>query len=85
MIIMSKEEREILNKNSYIYVDSLKKKYKIREIRKDVITKNKKKYSEVLIEYKFNKKLKANDVIDIVIKDNKKMIIELFKQLWDGD
>lgn len=84
-IIMSNKERQILNKNNYIYVNSIKKKYKVIEIRKDSITKNKEKYSEVILKFKFDKKYKTNDIIEIVIKDDKKSIVEMFKLLWEGD
>ena len=84
LIIMAKEDRSILNKNNYLYLNNKKQKFKIIETRKNVISKGTKKYSEILIKTKFDKKYKSNDIIQVELKDKKIKIIEIFRLLWEG-
>ncbi len=84
IIVASKEERKNFYNNSHIYLDSKKRKMKIIEDRGAIITKDNKKYYELLIKVKFTKKYKANDIIPISIKTEKKRLIEIFKIIGEG-
>lgn len=85
VLILSKEEKQLIYKNRFLYVDDKKIDFKIIEDKNVIIKNNNKKYYEVLIGFKFNKKYKVNDSILISIKEEKYRLIEIFKIIWDGD
>ena len=85
LLIVSEKENNLLNKNSYLYLNSKKIKYKVFEDRGFVLKRDYEKYKEVILEFKFNKKYKTNDSLQIILKKDKKRIIEIFKIIWDGD
>ena len=85
LLIVSEKENNLLNKNSYLYLNSKKIKYKVFEDRGFVLKRDNEKYKEVILEFKFNKKYKTNDSLQIILKKDKKRIIEIFKFIWDGD
>ena len=85
LLVSSKEDNKLLNKNKYLYINNKKRKYKIIEVNRNIINKGKNKYSEIIIKIKFEKKYKSNDMIDIVLKDKKVYIYELFKNVIRGD
>lgn len=79
IVVASKEERKLLHNNSSIYLNSKKESFNILEDRGAIITQNGKKYYELLIDTKFDKKYKANDTLSVSIKTKKKRLIEIFK------
>ena len=85
LLVVSKDTKQILYKNKYLYLNDKKKKYKIVEERKSVIKQGRKKYYELLIRYKFDKNYKSSDIMSISIKNEKYRMIEIFKLIWDGD
>lgn len=85
LLVVSKDTKQILYKNKYLYLNDKKKKYRIVEERKSVIRQGKKKYYELLISYKFDKNYKSSDIMSISIKNEKYRMIEIFKLIWDGD
>ena len=84
VLILSKEQKKLIYKNSFFYVDDKKTDFKIVED-KNVIIRRNKNYYEVLISFKFDKKYKVNDSILISIKKEKYRLIEIFRIIWDGD
>ena len=84
LLIINKKEKNILYKNSSLYLENKLKKYKILEDNDVIITKGREKYNEVLISFKFNNS-KTNDVLKIVFKNKKESLINIFKLIWDGD
>ena len=84
LLIINKKEKNILYKNSSLYLENKLKKYKILEDNDVIITKGREKYNEVLSSFKFNNS-KTNDVLKIVFKNKKESLINIFKLIWDGD
>lgn len=85
LLIISDKQYKTLNKNSFLYLDGKKIKYKVFEDRGYVIENKKEKYKEVVLEFKFNKEYKVNDSLRLVLKDKKIRLIEIFKIIWEGD
>lgn len=85
MLVASKKEKELLYKNAKLFLKDKKVKYKIIEDKGVVITRNNKKYYEVLLEFKFDKKYKSNDTITVSLQEEKIKLIKIFKLIWDGD
>jgi len=85
MIVVSKAERKIIYKNHFLYHNNKKIKYEVLEDRGAIITKGKTKYYEILLNFKFLKKYKANDILELSIKEKKYKVIEIFKIIWEGD
>lgn len=85
MLVASKKEKELLYKNAKLFLKDRRVKYKIIEDKGVVITKNNKKYYEVLLEFKFDKKYKSNDTITVSLQEEKIKLIKIFKLIWDGD
>ena len=83
-MILSKEERKFIYSNKNIYLNDKLLKYSIKEDRGIILKKNNKKYYELLINVKFSKNIKANEVLNFSIKDKKKTLIEILKDIWEG-
>ncbi len=84
VLVLSKEERKILYKNSYLILNDKIRKYTILEDKGVFIKKDDKKFYEIIIKTKFDKKYKTNDSIEVNLKNNKYRIIEMFKLIWKG-
>lgn len=84
-IVVSKKEQKIIDKNKYLYLNNKKIKYKIIEEKLDIIKKDKNKYNQLILEFKFNNKYKANDIISLTFKNKKINFIEIFKNIIEGD
>lgn len=83
-LILTKEDKKILYKNSNLIMNDKIRKYTILEDEGVFIKKGNKKYYEVLIKTKTDKKYKTSDSIQVNLKDNKYRIIEMFKLIWGG-
>lgn len=84
-LVLSKEERNVLYKNGYLLIDDRLRKYTILEDNGVFIKKGNKKYYEVIIKTKIDKKYKVNDSLEINLKDKKYRMIEMFKLIWGGE
>ena len=84
LVMINEKEKKVIYKNSYLYVNNNKRNYKVIDDKR-IIMKDKSKYYEVILNYKFDKRYKSNDTISISIKDKKYHLIEMFKLIWDGD
>lgn len=84
IVVVSKNEKTYFHNNSFLYLEGKKKRFKIIEDRGTIMSHNKKKYHELLINVDFNKKYKANDTISLSIKTKKKRLIEIFKIIGEG-
>jgi len=84
VLVLSNEERKLLYKNSNLIMNDKLKRFTILEDNGVFIKKGNKKYYEIIIKVKFDKKYKANDSIDINLKDSKYRTIEMFKLIWKG-
>ena len=84
VLVLSKEERKILYKNSYLVMNDKIRKFNILEDNGVFIKKGNKKYYEIIIKTKFDKNYKKNDSIVINLKNNKYRIVEMFKLIWGG-
>lgn len=83
-LVLTKEDKKILYKNSNLIMNDKIRKYTILEDEGVFIKKGNKKYYEVLIKTKTDKKYKTSDSIQVNLKDNKYRIIEIFKLIWGG-
>ncbi len=83
-LVLTKEDKKILYKNSNLIMNDKIRKYTILEDEGVFIKKGNKKYYEVLIKTKTDKKYKTSDSIQVNLKDNKYRIIEMFKLIWGG-
>lgn len=84
IVVVSKNEKTYFHNNFFLYLEGKKKRFKIIEDRGAIMSHNKKKYHELLINVDFNKKYKANDTISLSIKTKKKRLIEIFKIIGEG-
>lgn len=85
IIVVSKAERKIIYKNHFLYLNDKKLEYEILEDRGAIITKGNTKYYEILLGFKFPKKYKVNDILELSIKEKKHKVIEMFKIIWEGE
>ena len=85
VLIVNNKTKKIINKNTILYLNNKKIKYEIIEDRGYVLKRNKEKYSEILISFKFDKNYKVNDSLQLMFKKKKIRIIEIFKIIWEGD
>lgn len=85
VLIVNDKTKKIIYKNTLLYLNNKKIKYEITEDRGYVLKRNKEKYSEILISFKFDKNYKVNDSLQLMFKKKKIRIIEIFKIIWEGD
>lgn len=85
VLIVNNKTKKIIYKNTLLYLNNKKIKYEIIEDRGYVLKRNKEKYSEILISFKFDKNYKVNDSLQLMFKKKKIRIIEIFKIIWEGD
>lgn len=79
--VVSDSELQILYKNSILYVDDVRYKYSINEVMLGAIKRNNTVYNLVYISFP-TKKMKENDVVDLVFLDRKIGFMEIFKLVW---
>lgn len=79
--VVSDSELQILYKNSILYVDDVRYEYSISEVMLGAIKRNNMVYNLVYISFP-TKKMKENDVVDLVFLDRKIGFIEIFKLVW---
>ncbi len=84
-LILDNHELKLLNNNEVIYYKNKKIKFNVNQVTKNILSRNNKKYSSVLIEFKIDKKLKKNDVLNIFIRESNNNIIDIFNVIWKGD
>lgn len=85
VLIVNNKTKKNIYKNTSLYFNNKRLKYEVVEDRGYVLKRNKEKYSELLIRFKFNRKYKVNDSLQLVFKNKKIRIIEIFKIIWEGD
>ncbi len=84
-IIATKEERKKIYQNNKIYLNDKVFIYRIEEDRGFILKKNNIKYYEIIIITKTKLKQGMNDTVNMSIKDKKKTIIKMIKDIWVGD
>lgn len=85
MTFVNKEERNVLYKNTSLYIDNKKIKYTILKDKGVTLKDNKQEYYEIYLKLKIKGKYKQNDHIKITIQNKKIKLLEIFKLIWDGD
>ena len=85
VMIIDKDERKIVYKNSTMIVDDKKRRYQIIEDKGIIFKRNKKEYYEILINIKINKTYKPQDTIELCIPKKKKRVLKILKKIWEGD
>lgn len=84
-MVVDDEALDIINSNgNYFYIDDKKIKIKNKQVIKDVLVDNKKKYHDVLINCQVKGK-KDNDIVRIVFRKKQISLSEIFKVIKDGD
>ncbi len=84
LVVVSSDERRIIYSNKILYLNNHKYKYEIVEDRGKVLKKDD-GYYQLVLKFKFNKKYKVNDLLEIVFVKEKMYLIEIFKIIWEGD
>lgn len=84
-IIASYNERKNLYKNKRIYLNNKVFSYTIEEDRGFILKKNNIKYYEIIIKTNKRIKDKLNDNINISIRNEKKQVFKMIKDIWVGD
>lgn len=84
LVVVSSDERRIIYSNKILYLNNHKYKYEIIEDRGKVLKRDN-DYYQLVLKFKFNKKYKVNDLLEIVFVKEKMYLIEIFKIIWEGD
>lgn len=84
-VITSKKDTKNFYKNNCLYIDSKKIKYKIDHVNDRITLTDKIIYNQVFIRFKFKKKYRDGDVINISIKDKKVSFLNIFINIWKED
>ena len=81
-IVLSNEEKKILYKNSFLYIDGKKYNYDIEKVINNALVKNEESYDIFYIKCDL-KSEKEGDVIDLVFMTNRIKLYEIFKLIWE--
>ncbi len=81
-IVLSNEEKKILYKNSFLYIDGKKYNYDIEKVINNALVKNEESYDIFYIKCDL-KAEKEGDVIDLVFMTNRIKLYEIFKLIWE--
>lgn len=84
LIMVTKKEKREIYKNTFLYINNRKRKYKVIENHGKMLTKNNKDYYELVLNFSFSNENKANDILKIVIPKKKYRKIEIFKKIIGG-
>ncbi len=85
LLVLEDKEKELLYKNTKLYVNDKENKFNIIEDNNIVVTNGKKKYKEILIKVDLVKSYKTNDTVNLTIRERKIKLIEIFKVILEGD
>ncbi len=85
LLVLEDKEKELLYKNTKLYVNDKENKFNIIEDNNVVVTNGKKKYKEILIKVDLVKSYKTNDTVNLTIRERKIKLIEIFKVILEGD
>lgn len=80
-LVVTDEDLKKLKGSNYIFIDDKKVKFKIIEIVRNVLKKEK-NYHEVVINTNTNKRYHDEDYIKITIYDDREKLINIFKSCW---
>ena len=84
-VIVNKKEKDLLYQQSTIYIMDKKEKYEIEEDKGMILKKGKEKYYELLLKVKTPKNKKRQDSLECTIRKKKKSLINIMKEVWEGD
>lgn len=84
LVVVNKEERDMIYSNKILFLNSHKLKYLIKEDRGVMLKRSNKDYYQLVLGFNFKGK-KVNDVLDIVFIKKRIHLIEIFKIIWEGD
>ncbi len=82
-LMVNNNELKDIYQNKTFYIDNEKKKLEIDHINKNVLKRNGKSINQVFINYKSSNR--DNEVIEIVLQDEKISIIKMFSIMWKED
>ena len=85
LLVLDSKEKELLYKNTKLFVNDKENKFNIVEDNNVVVTNGKKKYKEILIKVDLVKSYKTNDTVNLTIRERKIKLIEIFKVILEGD
>lgn len=84
-LVVDKDDKLLLYKNKKIYINNKLLEYKILENKGYITKKGNTKYYEILIKVKTPKNKKSIDYVELSIKDKKIKVLELLKNIGEGD
>ncbi len=83
VIFMVKEsEAKYFYNNGVLLCDAKKKKFTIKKVYKNILTKKNTKYHQIIVNFNFSNKYKDNDALNISLKKKKESLISIFKTIW---
>lgn len=81
--LVDDNELKLFIKNNVVYFFDKRKKFEIKQIDKNVLERNGKKYHYLYLKINIPKNYKVNDIFDISIVEKYKRYIEMFKIIWE--
>ena len=82
---VSLEERKVIYKNTNLFLNNLEMRYHVIEDNGVILEKDHVKYYELFIEFPFDKKYRENDVLNLSFQSGNISMIEVIKNMWEGD
>ena len=82
LLMLSSRDRKLLYQNHSVLFQSKKQSYQIEEDRGVLFEKEGIRYYEILLKMKIPKEKKANDLLELSIREKKERILKIFKNTW---
>lgn len=83
VLVLNDKELKLFQKNSVLFIDNEKLKFKLKKVQKNMLERDGEKYSQVFVEVDISNMYKLNDVVDVSIMKENVMIYEMFKIIWE--
>ena len=85
ILMVKSKETKYFYQNATLLNDSKRKRFSIKKVYKNILTKDNIKYDQIIIDFKFSNKYKDNDALEISLRKEKEKYIDIFKIIWKGE
>ena len=82
-VMVNQKQLKLLYANKVLFVDDVRLKFDIVKVNKDILVKNKDKYSLVIIKTKVLGKKK--DVVNLILCNKRVKLYKMFEMVWKGE
>ena len=84
-VVVTEEQLKTLYQNRFLYFDNQKKSFQVKSVIREVMVRKDQKYHDVYLACSLGEDVKEKDMVEFVLKKEKRGLFEIFRVIWDGD